>query len=87
MWEAGKDCNDPIFHVGNGIYKSTDGGKNWMHLGLADAQQIGGMAIDPKNENRVVCCGTRPSLWTQYGAWCLPNNRWRKDMGKSFIYR
>lgn len=35
------------------IYKSTDGGKTWINTGLKDGQQIGGMAIDPKNENRV----------------------------------
>ncbi|MDQ6757802.1 MAG: glycoside hydrolase, partial [Bacteroidota bacterium] len=35
------------------MYKSTDAGKTWTHLGLENVQQIGGLAIDPKNENRV----------------------------------
>ena len=38
---------------GNGVYKSTDAGKTWTHLGLDDTQHIGKIAIDPKNPNVV----------------------------------
>ncbi|HEY2824351.1 MAG TPA: hypothetical protein VGI83_02295 [Gemmatimonadales bacterium] len=38
---------------GNGMYKSTDAGKTWSHLGLDDTQHIGRIAVDPKNPNRV----------------------------------
>jgi photosystem II stability/assembly factor-like uncharacterized protein len=38
---------------GNGVYKSTDAGKTWTHLGLADTQHIGRVAVDPKNANVV----------------------------------
>ena len=38
---------------GNGVYKSTDAGKTWTHLGLDDTQHIGKIAIDPKNPNIV----------------------------------
>src|SRR5205809_1035325 len=34
---------------GNGIYKSTDAGRTWTHLGLSDTQHIGKIAVDPKN--------------------------------------
>lgn len=50
---SGEGLQRPDLSVGNGMYKSTDAGKTWVHLGLADAQQIGGVAIDPTNENRV----------------------------------
>ncbi len=50
---TGEGIQRPDLSVGNGIYKSTDAGKNWMHIGLEDAQQIGGLAIDPTNENRI----------------------------------
>src|SRR5215470_4220881 len=38
---------------GNGMYKSTDAGKTWTHLGLDDTRQIGRVLIDPKNPNIV----------------------------------
>jgi len=38
---------------GNGVYKSTDAGRTWTHLGLAETQHIGKIAIDPKNPNVV----------------------------------
>src|SRR4051812_18787083 len=38
---------------GNGVYKSTDAGKTWTHVGLADTQHIGKVAIDPRNPNTV----------------------------------
>lgn len=50
---SGEGVQRPDLSVGNGMYKSTDGGKTWKHLGLDDAYQIGGLAVDPKNENRV----------------------------------
>lgn len=50
---SGEGLQRPDLSVGDGIYKSTDGGKTWINTGLKDGQQIGGMAIDPKNENRV----------------------------------
>ena len=34
---------------GNGVYKSSDGGRSWMHIGLEDTRQIGRILIDPKN--------------------------------------
>lgn len=50
---CGEGVQRPDLSIGDGIYKSTDGGKTWINTGLHDAQQIGGLAIDPKNENRV----------------------------------
>ncbi|MEO7711962.1 MAG: glycosyl hydrolase [Gemmatimonadaceae bacterium] len=34
---------------GNGIYRSTDGGESWAHLGLDDSQQIGAVRVHPTN--------------------------------------
>ena len=38
---------------GNGVYKSTDAGKTWKHIGLEDTQHIGKIAVDPRNPNIV----------------------------------
>ena len=50
---SGEGLQRPDLSVGDGIYKTTDGGKTWVNTGLKEAQQIGGLAIDPKDENRV----------------------------------
>ncbi len=34
---------------GNGVYKSTDGGNTWWHLGLEDTEHISRIVINPKN--------------------------------------
>jgi photosystem II stability/assembly factor-like uncharacterized protein len=36
---------------GNGMYKSTDGGKSWRHIGLTDTRQIGAIVVDPRDAN------------------------------------
>ena len=38
---------------GDGVYKSTDAGKTWTHVGLEETQQIGQICIDPKNPDLV----------------------------------
>src|SRR5215475_3259492 len=50
---SGEGLQRPDLSVGDGIYKSTDAGKTWTHLGLRDAQQIPEIAVDPRNPNRV----------------------------------
>ncbi|HEY8783241.1 MAG TPA: hypothetical protein VIM16_16560 [Mucilaginibacter sp.] len=50
---SGEGLQRPDLSVGDGVYKSTDGGKTWVNTGLKNAQQIGGLAIDPNDENKV----------------------------------
>ncbi len=50
---SGEGLHRPDLSVGDGIYKSTDAGKTWTHLGLNDGQQIPALAIDPRDPNRV----------------------------------
>ena len=51
---SGEGLHRPDLSVGDGIYKSTDAGATWTHLGLRDGQQISQMAIDPHDPNRLL---------------------------------
>jgi photosystem II stability/assembly factor-like uncharacterized protein len=42
------------YNVGNGVYKSTDAGATWQHLGLDDSRAIPSMLVDPKNPDIVL---------------------------------
>ncbi len=50
---SGEGLQRPDLSVGDGIYKSTDGGTTWRHLGLRDGQQIPAIVVDPRDPNRV----------------------------------
>ncbi|MBZ5566354.1 MAG: glycoside hydrolase [Acidobacteriia bacterium] len=50
---SGEGLHRPDLATGDGIYKSTDGGKTWQHLGLRDGQQIPVVLVDPHDPNRV----------------------------------
>ncbi|HEY6185824.1 MAG TPA: hypothetical protein VIW67_26515, partial [Terriglobales bacterium] len=50
---SGEGLHRPDLSVGDGIYRSNDGGKTWTHLGLRDGQQIPQLAVDPKDPNKV----------------------------------
>jgi photosystem II stability/assembly factor-like uncharacterized protein len=43
----------PDLATGDGMYKSTDAGKTWTHLGLRDTQMIANIDVDPRNPNRL----------------------------------
>jgi len=42
--------------IGNGVYKSTDGGDSWTNMGLPNSERIAKIIIDPKNGNTVYVC-------------------------------
>src|SRR5664280_1349506 len=48
--------------MGDGIYKSTDGGENWTNVGLKDSEHIARILVDPKDSNTVYACATG-HLW------------------------
>ena len=50
---SGEGLARPDLSVGDGMFKSTDAGKTWTHLGLKDAQQIPNIAVDPRDANRL----------------------------------
>jgi photosystem II stability/assembly factor-like uncharacterized protein len=56
---SGEGLHRPDLSVGDGVYKSTDAGNTWQHLGtdgvagsgLRDGQQIPALAVDPRDPN------------------------------------
>jgi len=50
---SGEGLQRPDLSTGDGIYKSTDAGKTWEHLGLRDGQQIPQIVVDPHDPNRL----------------------------------
>jgi photosystem II stability/assembly factor-like uncharacterized protein len=49
----GESCIRGNVSHGDGVYKSTDAGKTWKHLGLKDTRQIGRVRIHPKDPDLV----------------------------------
>ncbi|MEK6782309.1 MAG: glycoside hydrolase [Bacteroidota bacterium] len=50
---TGEGLHRPDLSVGDGMFKSTDGGITWKHIGLKDAQQIGRVIVHPANPDLV----------------------------------
>ena len=51
---SGEGLQRPDLSTGDGMYRSNDGGRTWVHLGLREGQQIASITVDPKDENRLL---------------------------------
>src|SRR5436853_1575263 len=49
--------------IGNGIYKSTDGGDSWTNMGLQNSERIAKIIVDPKSSDTVYVC-VPGKLWS-----------------------
>jgi len=71
--------------IGDGVYKSVDGGENWKNAGLKDSEHIAKILIDPKDGNVVYACATG-HLWDdndERGVYKTSDGgqTWRKVLG------
>src|SRR5881296_3298535 len=48
--------------IGDGVYKSVDGGENWTNMGLKDSERIAKILVDPSSTNTVYVCAPG-KLW------------------------
>ena len=55
---TGESCTRNSVSVGDGVYKTNDGGENWQKMGLADSERIAKIVIDPANSSTVLVCAT-----------------------------
>jgi photosystem II stability/assembly factor-like uncharacterized protein len=49
--------------IGDGIYKSTDSGENWTHVGLQNSEHVAKILVDPHDGNTVYAC-VPGKLWS-----------------------
>lgn len=49
--------------IGNGVYKSVDGGETWTHLGLDNSERVSRILVDPRDGNTVYAC-VPGKLWS-----------------------
>ena len=54
---TGEGLHRPDLSIGDGMFKSIDGGTSWKHIGLKDVQQISRVIIHPKNPDIVFVAG------------------------------
>jgi photosystem II stability/assembly factor-like uncharacterized protein len=60
---AGESWTRNSVSIGNGIYKSTDGGETWSHAGLDNSERVAQIAVSPKSGDTVYACVPGP-LWS-----------------------
>ncbi len=54
LWVGtGESNSSRSSYGGRGIYRSTDGGQSWQHLGLEEVDRIGRVLVDPQDSRRV----------------------------------
>ena len=79
LWAGTGEANASgggITYVGDGVYRSTDGGATWTNVGLGNAGMIGRIAVDPANPNRPRR-GERQHLLDRRQARPVPHDRRR----------
>ena len=52
--------------IGDGVYRSTDGGDNWTNVGLKESEHISKILVDPKDGNTALVCALG-HLWSDGG--------------------
>jgi photosystem II stability/assembly factor-like uncharacterized protein len=64
MWVGtGESWTRNSVSVGDGVYKSTDGGETWTHMGLPTTERITRIVVSPKNGDVVYVCAPG-ALWS-----------------------
>src|SRR2546423_1645310 len=60
---SGESLTRNSVSIGDGIYKSTDAGEPWTHVGLPDSERISRIIVDPRSADTVYAC-VPGKLWS-----------------------
>ncbi len=60
---TGESCVRNSVSIGDGVYRSRDGGETWQHMGLPASERIAAIVVHPKDSKTVYVCATGP-LWS-----------------------
>ena len=63
---SGENNSQRSVSMGDGVYKSVDGGKSWKNVGLKNSEHIGKIVVDPRDSNVVYVAAQGP-LWNPGG--------------------
>ncbi len=63
---SGENNSQRSVSMGDGVYKSVDGGRSWTNMGLQKSEHIGKIAVDPRDSNVVYVAAQGP-LWAPGG--------------------
>ena len=77
---SGENVGGRHISWGDGIYKSTDGGKSWKNMGLAKSERISKIIVHPDNSDIVFCRSSRTSMDKRRRAWFLHDYRWGQKL-------
>jgi photosystem II stability/assembly factor-like uncharacterized protein len=72
--------------MGDGIYKSTDGGQNWKNMGLPKSDRISSIIVDPKNSD-IVWVGVLGALWGDSDERVFIKQQTGEPLGTKFFCR
>jgi photosystem II stability/assembly factor-like uncharacterized protein len=62
VWAGtGESCTRNSVSIGDGVYRSTDGGESWTHLGLEKTEHIAGIRVSPADSETAWVCATGPA--------------------------
>ena len=77
---TGESNNRQSTSWGDGVYKSTDGGKTFTNIGLKTSHHINRIVIDPRNNDVVLVAATGPLFGPGRRARHLQDDRRRQDL-------
>ena len=82
---TGENVGGRHVSLGDGIYRSVDGGETWKNMGLIESEHISKIIVDKRNSNNILVAAQGP-LWSKGGQRGLfksvdGGNTWKKILG------